>query len=224
MVRDYLATFFGITDASVRRHDPEDFVIRFSRLEDMEAVLHTRVPNAPFLLIWHPWRWTSLASAGLFRYRVLMGMRRVPLHARSVAVAQTILGRACTRIELAPPTAAPMDDDREFFVAAWCLHPRFIPDEKIIFIPKPDVRVPGGRWASALMRSSLMASLDYAIWYAYASLSTKTGAPLRHPLTMKAMMAALGTMMILTTATLTVATPASTTAAAICADLVYSGS
>ncbi|CAD6262680.1 unnamed protein product [Miscanthus lutarioriparius] len=38
---------------------------------------------------------------------------------------------------------APPDDDREFFVAAWCLHPRFIPDEKIIFIPKPNVRIPG---------------------------------------------------------------------------------
>lgn len=30
----------------------------------------------------------------------------------------------------------------EFFVAAWCMHPRFIPDEKIIFIPEPRVHNP----------------------------------------------------------------------------------
>jgi len=67
-------------------------------------------------------------------------MRRVPLHARSTTVAQTILGSACARVELAPPEVTPEDDDREFFVAAWCLHPRFIPEEKIIFIPEPMVR------------------------------------------------------------------------------------
>jgi hypothetical protein len=41
---------------------------------------------------------------------------------------------------------------------------------------------------------------------------------------MKAMMVALGTMMILTTATSTVTTLASTTAVAIRADLIYFGS
>lgn len=35
-----------------------------------------------------------------------------------------------------------MDDEREFFVATWCLHPRFIPDEKILFILKPHVPYP----------------------------------------------------------------------------------
>jgi hypothetical protein len=29
------------------------------------------------------------------------------------------------------------------FIAVWCLNPRFIPDEEIIFIPKPNVHVPG---------------------------------------------------------------------------------
>lgn len=51
MMRDYLASFFGITDASVRLHDLEEFIVRFSRLEDLEAVLHTRVPHTPFQLI-----------------------------------------------------------------------------------------------------------------------------------------------------------------------------
>ena len=145
MVRAYLTTHLGIggVSASVRRHDLEDFVVRFSRREDLEVVLRTPVHGAPFSLIWRPWRRTSLASAGSFHFRVLVGMRRVPLHARSVAVAQTILGSACARVVLAPPDVAPADDDREFFVAAWCLHPRFIPDEKIIFIPEPNVCVAG---------------------------------------------------------------------------------
>lgn len=143
MVRDYLATFFGIVDAAVRRHDPEDFIVRFTRHEDRNAVLHTRLHDTPFLLIWHPWRRTSLASAGSFHYRVLVGMRRVLLHVRSRAVAHTVLGQVCAQIELAPLETTPADDDTEFFVAAWCLHPRFIPEEKIIFIPEPDARVPG---------------------------------------------------------------------------------
>lgn len=70
-------------------------------------------------------------------------MRRVPLHARSMEVAQTILGTACAHLEIAPPGIAPEDDDREFFVVAWCLHPQFVPDEKIIFIPEPNPLVHG---------------------------------------------------------------------------------
>lgn len=73
MVHAYLATQFGIEGASVRRHDPEDFIVRFSSHEDMERVLHTRVHDPPFLVIWHPWRRTSMA-----RFRVLVAMERVP--------------------------------------------------------------------------------------------------------------------------------------------------
>ncbi|CAD6340563.1 unnamed protein product [Miscanthus lutarioriparius] len=126
MMRDYLATYLGIVDAT-----------------DLEAVLYTRVPNPPFHLIWHRWRRTSLASASSFCYRVLVGMTHVPLHARSVAMAQTILGQACAWIVPAPPEVAPVDDDREFFVAAWCLHPWLISDEESIFVPEPRARVPG---------------------------------------------------------------------------------
>jgi hypothetical protein len=143
MVQDYLAAQFGIDDAVVRRHDPDDFVVRFSRREDLELVLHSTVHEPPFRLIWHPWRRMSMVTAGSFHYRVVIGMRRVPLHARSMAVAQIILGRACAQIELAPPEVCPENDDSEFFVAAWCKHPSFIDDEKIIFIPEPNVRIPG---------------------------------------------------------------------------------
>jgi hypothetical protein len=70
-----------------------------------------------------------MTSFTFLRYRVLVGMTHVPIHARSAAVAQTIIGRACARIELAPLDAIPADDDREFFVSAWCMDPQFVPDE-----------------------------------------------------------------------------------------------
>jgi hypothetical protein len=82
-----------------------------------------------------------MASAGTFRFKVLVAMGRLPLHARSVAVAQAILGPSCAGVEVARPRDNPDDDDREYFVTAWCWHPRFIPDEQITFIPEP--RLPG---------------------------------------------------------------------------------
>jgi hypothetical protein len=69
-------------------------------------------------------------------------MRRVPLHAQNASTAQTILGPACADVDVVQPSDVPADDDREFFVAAWCLHPRFILDEKIIFIPEPCIHNP----------------------------------------------------------------------------------
>lgn len=88
MVAEYLSSFLGLDDASfsVWRHAPEDFVVRFARPQDLEVV-----PEAPFRLIWNRWRRTSLAVAESFHYRVLVGISRVPLHARSVEVAQHIL-------------------------------------------------------------------------------------------------------------------------------------
>jgi hypothetical protein len=58
-------------------------------------------------------------------------------------MAQSKLGTACAHLELAPIEASPQVDDREFFVATWCLDPRLIPEEKTIFVPEPNVRVPG---------------------------------------------------------------------------------
>lgn len=63
------------------------------------------------------------------------------------------------------PSDVLTDDGREFFVAAWCLHPRFITDEKIIFIPEPHVldpvveaELPGLRY---LVRIRLVAFQDW---------------------------------------------------------------
>ena len=53
MVREHLGSRFLIDDAdmSVLRHAPEDFIVRFSRREDLERVLHTPSPEgaSPFL-------------------------------------------------------------------------------------------------------------------------------------------------------------------------------
>lgn len=38
MVPAHLATYFGIADVSVMRHDPEDFIVRFSHPEDRALV------------------------------------------------------------------------------------------------------------------------------------------------------------------------------------------
>lgn len=78
-----------------------------------------------------------MASAASFRYKILVGMTRVPLHGRNTATAQVILGPSCANIELVRPCDVAADDDREFFVMAWCLHPSFIQDEQMVFIPKP---------------------------------------------------------------------------------------
>lgn len=142
MVRNYLNSFLGIIDVSVHSHDPEDFIVRFARSEDRDLTLRAVVPNTPFTLIWHPWRRTSLASAGAFHYQVLVGMTRVPLHVKNTAMAQAILGTPA-------PTSSPrrwMSRRQKMtgssFVAAWCLHPSLVPDEKTIFIPEPNVRIP----------------------------------------------------------------------------------
>lgn len=83
-----------------------------------------------------------MASGDTCRYRVLLGLRPVPLHARSAATAQAILGPACVEVVVIRPRDVPEDDDREFFVTTWCVHPRLIPDEQVIFIPEPRLLPP----------------------------------------------------------------------------------
>jgi len=70
-------------------------------------------------------------------------MMGIPSHARSASVTQTVLGSSCAQVEIALPEAID-EDDRELFVACWCVHPRLIPDEKIIGIPEPQVHVHEG--------------------------------------------------------------------------------
>lgn len=144
MVSHFLLERFGIPqlDAVVSRHDPEDFVVRFRRSADRNRVLAAPPGGALLPLLWRPWLRTAMATTGSFRFSALVGLTRVPLHARSASTAQTILGRLCANVEVVRPTGVPDDDGREFFVSCCCLHPRLIPEEKLIFIPEPHVADP----------------------------------------------------------------------------------
>lgn len=148
-----------------------------------------------------------MASASFFRYRVLVGMTRVPLHARSLSVAQRILGRACARIELAPPESIPEDDDREFFVAAWCMDPSFVPEEEIIFIPEPVGHIPGD--ALYLQADEEMTD-GVPVRCVSASWNSKTGTPHHHRPPTTTMMGVGGATTVVPPmmTTTTVATPA----------------
>ena len=140
MLRDHLVQHFGLTvgEFDVRRHFPKNFVIRFQHGADRDRVLASRRPSA-LPMVWYPWRRTTLAHLGTFKFKVLLALSRVPLHARSVQVAQSVLGPACANIEESLLRDREDDDDRDFFVTAWCKHPAFVVDHNLIFILEPVV-------------------------------------------------------------------------------------
>lgn len=142
LVREHLRTCFGITEVSVSRHVPQDFIVRFASRDDLELVLGTPVLGGPFTLIWSRWSRHCTASPGSFRYKVVVGMKGVPAHVRCVESAQIILGNSCAKIEA--EALDDLDDEREFFVAEWCIHPKLIPNEKVIAVPEPEVHDPCG--------------------------------------------------------------------------------
>lgn len=57
MVTSFLFVRFSITslDVEVRRHDPEDFIVRFWHQEDRDRVLASRPAEALLPLVWRPW-------------------------------------------------------------------------------------------------------------------------------------------------------------------------
>jgi hypothetical protein len=79
-----------------------------------------------------------MASAEALRYKVLLGLRGMSAHIWDVSYAERILGSSCAKPKEAPQTVI-RDDLWEYFVVAWCVYPRFIPHEKIVTIPEPDV-------------------------------------------------------------------------------------
>lgn len=168
MLRAHLRDHFGLMDDefSVRRHFPEDFLVRFVHGADRERVLESRRPS-PLPLVWYQWRRTSLGHHSSFKFRVLLALSRVPLHARSVEVAQAVLSPACAQVEETELRDIDDDDDREYFVTAWCKHPAFIADRNLIFIPEPNAigialpadALPG---LSYLVRVRLVAFQDYS--------------------------------------------------------------
>ncbi|CAD6221411.1 unnamed protein product [Miscanthus lutarioriparius] len=136
----HLHEHFGIAGehVSVRRTRLDDFIVRFSHREDLEHVLRTPPPEgAPFDLRWRCWSRLIMGSTGAFRFRVLVGMKGIPAHARSAEVAQTILGSSGAKAEITNPDALnDPDDEHELFVAACCAHPDLIPNEKIMVVPE----------------------------------------------------------------------------------------
>ena len=112
----------------------------FGRREDLERVLNALPEgSAPFTLTWRRWTWLSRATAASFTFRVLIRIKGVPAHALSEAVAQQLLGSSCAQVQLASSDADGVEDDdaRELFVAAWCLHPLLVPEQKLLVIPEP---------------------------------------------------------------------------------------
>lgn len=76
-----------------------------------------------------------MASTGAFHFRMLVGMKGIPSHARSIVTAQHILGLSSAGVEIATPDAVDdPDDERELFVAAWCAHPDLVSDEMVLAI------------------------------------------------------------------------------------------
>ncbi|CAD6246221.1 unnamed protein product [Miscanthus lutarioriparius] len=140
-VRRQLVSFYNLpADAfSVCRYAPEDFLVRFNNADDLEDVLQGPVPmGTPFYLRWCRWRRQSMATSGSLKYKVLIGLKGMPAHIRGIHSTQRILGTSCANLVPAPASAAG-EDLREFVVAAWCVHPDFIPHERLIAIPEPEV-------------------------------------------------------------------------------------
>jgi hypothetical protein len=141
MMLQYLQDFYNVDGDSVtvRRTRPDDFIVRFTRREDLEHVLSSPPPvGAPFALRWRRWSRLIMRSSGAFRYRVLVVMKGLPSHALSTEVAQAILASSGAKAEIATPEAVnDPDDERELFVVAWCAHPDLVPDEVVMAIPEP---------------------------------------------------------------------------------------
>lgn len=148
MVLAHLEEHFCVAGdlVSVHRTRPNDFIVCFSRAEDLERVLRSPSPPvAPFVLRWQRWSRLIMGSTGAFRFRVLIGMKGIPSYARSMETAQAILGSSSAKVDIANPKAlSDSDDERELFVAAWCAHPDLIPDEKIMAVLEPEEEHDGG--------------------------------------------------------------------------------
>jgi hypothetical protein len=139
MVYTFLFTRFEIIvdEVDVRRHAPEDFIVCFRHSVDRDRVVEAR-PSSPLMpLVWRPWQRTSQGIAGFFHFRVVVAMSCVPLHLQNTTMAQVVLGPSCCDVQLSQFRDILDDDDREFFVQAWCWHPSFIERQKLIFVPEP---------------------------------------------------------------------------------------
>lgn len=79
-----------------------------------------------------------MGSTGSLKYRVLLGLKGIPAHVWGMSAAERILGSNCAKLE---PALATVDgeDRHEFVITAWSIRPNFIPQEKLIGIPEPEL-------------------------------------------------------------------------------------
>lgn len=121
----------------VHRSEPDDFLVEFSTPEIAKRILHSHLPpRSTFSVDLEKMVPPATASLTSLRFRVLVELRGIPTHARSVDTAQVILASACSDLMEAPVHLAG-NNMAALFVACWCLHLDIIPKEKLIFIPEP---------------------------------------------------------------------------------------
>lgn len=71
MMLQHLSDHYGVhgADVTVHRTRPDDFIVRFSRQEDLDHVLSSPEPQgAPFVVRWCRWSRLITGPAGAFRY------------------------------------------------------------------------------------------------------------------------------------------------------------
>lgn len=128
-VCNFLESFYHVPAEAftVCRYASEDFLVHFNATADLENVLHASVPlGTPFYLVWKRGHRQSMAASGPLWFKVLLGLRGIPAHLCNVDTAERILGSSCANIAEAPQMTT-REDLHEFFVAGWCIRPRFIP-------------------------------------------------------------------------------------------------
>ncbi|CAL4994760.1 unnamed protein product [Urochloa decumbens] len=161
----FIEEFYALLpgDYTAHRFEPEDFLVVFASPAIADRVLHSSLPpEAPFQLIWKRWRRQAMASWAPLRFKVLVELKGIPAHARSIDTAQIALGSACSGLVLAPEELAG-NNLRYLYVAAWCIHPDLIPQEKLMFIPEPPESVGGGNLF--LQPHEIIHSKHDGLWY-----------------------------------------------------------
>ena len=136
MMLEHLHASYGLNEdvISVRRTQPDDFIVRFSRQADLDRVLSSPEPRGtPFTLRWRRWNRLISGSAGAFRFRVLVGMKGIPSHARSEEVAQVLLGSSGVKVEIANPDAdSDPDDERNSSLLPGAPTPTLFPTRRFL--------------------------------------------------------------------------------------------
>jgi hypothetical protein len=139
-VHQHLSRFFQVEEHEVQVHrsKPDDFLLLFNNERVMDRVLHTVLPrDMELILVFWIWCHESRVLLSALRYKVLLAIDNIPLHAWSTETAQDIIGLAYRVFELAP-SMVNKSDMTSFMVVVWVVHPDLIPREVGCIIPEPE--------------------------------------------------------------------------------------